>query len=109
MTDNLIRCVTLDSFGAGIPTENLTLGVHHKNGIVLDPIEEQAISFFALPESLGQFASGAVTPGCSSGGSNRGNGTSNREQFFSRIGLYLFNLEKFKSGSDPNQRGPENS
>jgi len=79
MTDNLIGCVTLDSFGAGIPTENPALGVHHVNGIVLDPIEEHPISFFAFSERLGQFASGAVTLGYSSGGSSRGNETSNRK------------------------------
>ena len=79
MTDNLIGCVAFDSFGAGIPTEDAALGVHHENGIVLDPVEEHPISFFAFSERLGQFASGAVTLGCSSGGSSRGNGTSNRK------------------------------
>src|SRR6202035_4003683 len=73
--DNLIGCVTFDSFGAGIPTENPALRVHHENGIVLDSIEEHPISFFAFSERLGQFASGAVTLG----GSSRGNGTWNRE------------------------------
>src|ERR1700687_2435943 len=54
MTDNLIGCVTFDSFGPGIPTENPALGVHHKNGIVLDSIEEHLISFLAFSERLGQ-------------------------------------------------------
>jgi len=108
MTYNLIGCVTFDSFGASVPTENTALRVHHKDGVVLDSIEEHPISFFAFSERLGQFASGPVLLGCSSGGSSRGTRTSNREQFFSRIGLYLSILEKFQGAENPNQRAPEN-
>ena len=89
MTDNLIGCVTFDSFGAGIPTKNPALRVHHENGIVLDSIEEHPISFFAFSECLGQFASGPVEPRGSSGDGSRGNRTLNREWFFSHVGPYL--------------------
>jgi hypothetical protein len=71
--------VTFDSFSSGIPTENPALGVHHKNGIGLDSIEEHLISFFAFSERLGQFVSGVVKLGSSSGGSRGGNRPSNGE------------------------------
>ena len=52
VADNLIGSVTFDSFGTGIPTENLTLRVHHEDGVVMDSIEEQSVSFFALAKGV---------------------------------------------------------
>ena len=77
MTDNLIGRVTLNSFGAGIPTENSALRVHHKNGVVLNSIEKHPISFFAFSQRLGQSGSGAITVVGTSGAGGREKRTSN--------------------------------
>src|SRR5580658_3382792 len=61
--NNLICFVTLNSFGAGIPTDNLAPRVHHENGVVPDTVEEQLISFFAFPERLDHLAFGIVALG----------------------------------------------
>src|ERR1700694_3102416 len=50
MTNNLFACVTFDSFGASIPTNNHSLWVQHEDRVVLDFVEEHSIFFFALPE-----------------------------------------------------------
>ena len=47
-----IGFVTFDSFGAGIPTDNLALRVHHEDRVVLDSVKEHPIIFFAFPERL---------------------------------------------------------
>ena len=68
MPDNLFRGVTFDSFGAGIPTDNLAQRVQHKNRIVVYPIQQHAILFFAIPErSLGSPARGVVAMGAPAG------------------------------------------
>src|ERR1700733_4290151 len=48
--DNLFGGVPFDSFRASIPTDNLAQRVQHKNRVVLDPVKQHAILFFAVPE-----------------------------------------------------------
>ena len=52
MADNFFGCVTFDSFGTGIPTDNLALGVQHKDRVIMNSIDEHPIFFFAVLERL---------------------------------------------------------
>src|ERR1700694_326983 len=52
LTDDLIRFVALAAFCPGIPTGNPSLRLQHGNRVVLDPVEERPIFFFAVPERL---------------------------------------------------------
>src|ERR1035437_5069848 len=78
VADDLVGSVTFDSFSTGFPTDNLAPRIHHEDRVVLDSVEEHLISCFAFPERFDQFTFGAVTLG-RSGGSSRGNRTSNHE------------------------------
>ena len=85
MTDNLFGCVTSDSFGTGIPTDDLPPRVQHEDGVVLDSVEEHAIFFLAIPECcLRKSASGAVAldaPSCGSRDQQGQNGSENQNNF----------------------------
>src|ERR1700675_3518745 len=52
LTDDLISFIALDAFGPGVPTGNLSPRIQHENRVVLDPIEDYPIFFFATPEGL---------------------------------------------------------
>ena len=49
---NFFGLVALDSLSAGVPTDNLSPWVKHKNRIVLNPVEQHPILFFAVTERL---------------------------------------------------------
>src|ERR1700682_5392459 len=70
-TQNFFGFVTLDSFGAGIPTDNLSSRIQHENRVVLDSVEKRPIFFFAVPELfLCKPASSAVALGAPTCGSS---------------------------------------
>ena len=46
-TYNLFGFIAFDSFGTGIPTEDLALRVHHKYRVVLYAVEKHLVFFFA--------------------------------------------------------------
>jgi hypothetical protein len=88
VTNNLVGCVTFDPFGTGIPTDNLAPRVHHEDGVVMDSIEEQPISFFAFSEFVLQKGKGV---------SSGGKGVSNRGWLFRRTELHPFHSEGFQA------------
>ena len=51
-TDDLVGSITLDSFGAGIPTDNAPPRVHHEDRVVLDSVEEHPITLLAFSERV---------------------------------------------------------
>jgi len=51
-TDNLFGFVSLDSFGTGIPTENLAMRIDHEDSVILDSVKELPIFFFTVPERV---------------------------------------------------------
>ena len=85
MADNLFGCVTFDSFGAGIPTDNLSSRVQHYNRVVLDSVEEYPIFLFAVPERpLCKPASVPVAldaPSCGSGDYQGHDGSKDQSSF----------------------------
>ena len=64
LPNNLFGCVTFDSFGAGIPTDNPAPRVQQKDRVVMDSVQEHPIFFFAISKrSLGSPARGVVALG----------------------------------------------
>jgi hypothetical protein len=85
MTDNLLAAVTVDSFGAGIPTYDLALRIQHQDRVVPDFVKQHPILFFAVPERvLCKSASGGVAldaPTCGSGDQRAQNGSDDQNDF----------------------------
>ncbi len=42
LAHDLVRAVALDAFRAGVPTDDMPLGIEHDDGIVLDAVHQQA-------------------------------------------------------------------
>src|SRR5580700_3460092 len=52
VSDNLFGCITLETHGSGIPTDNVSPQVQEEDGVVLNPIEEHLKLPFAISEVL---------------------------------------------------------
>ena len=59
--DNLFRTVALDALRPGIPAHNPALRVQHKDGVVLDSVEQHPVLFLAVPQRLFGLPASGVT------------------------------------------------
>ena len=50
LSDNLGTLISLDPLRAVVPTDDMSSGVEHENGVVLHSFNEQAESFLTLPQ-----------------------------------------------------------
>src|SRR6185295_19396403 len=52
LADDLRGAVALDPLGAGVPGENVAVGIEHENGVVLDALHQKAKALIALSKRL---------------------------------------------------------
>jgi hypothetical protein len=50
LPDDLGGSVSLETLGAGVPRENVTVGIQHENGIISDAFDEEPETLLALPQ-----------------------------------------------------------
>src|SRR5262249_25541604 len=60
LADDLRGAVALDALGAGVPGEGAGLRVEEEDGVVLDPLDEEAEAFLGGGQALGRLGRGAV-------------------------------------------------
>jgi hypothetical protein len=49
LPDDFLGAISLETLGAGVPRENVTLRIQHENRIVPDALNEELKSLLALP------------------------------------------------------------
>lgn len=45
-----MRSVALEALGAGVPRQNMTLGIQHEYRIISNALDEELETLFALPQ-----------------------------------------------------------
>src|SRR6185436_13913163 len=61
LADDFVRGVALESFGAGIPADDVPQRVEHENPVVLDRLHDEPKTLFALLERfVGQTTRGEI-------------------------------------------------